>query len=77
MGAFTQWDNAVNLRNRLARESLGVISIQPPQEIKATVSENTPLYRVRVGPLASVEEGDRLTERIVQLGVTGVRIVVE
>ncbi|MCR4301651.1 MAG: septal ring lytic transglycosylase RlpA family protein [Sulfuricaulis sp.] len=77
VGAFTQWDNAVNLSHRLERESLGVISIQPSQEIKGTGPENAPLYRVRVGPLTSVEEGDRLTERIVQLGVTGARIVVE
>jgi len=35
------------------------------------------LYRVRVGPLASVEEGDRLTERAAQLGIPDARIVVE
>jgi rare lipoprotein A len=77
VGAFTQWDNAVSLRNRLERESLGAISIQPSQEIEGIRKENDPLYRVRVGPLSSVEEGDRLTERIVQLGLTGARIVVE
>lgn len=77
VGAFTRWDNAVNLSHRLEGESLGVITIQPSQEIKGAGPENAPLYRVRVGPLASVEEGDRLTERIVQLGVTGARIVVE
>jgi rare lipoprotein A len=36
-----------------------------------------PVYRVRVGPLASVEEGDRLTERAAQLGIRDARIVVE
>jgi rare lipoprotein A len=77
VGAFTRWDNAVSLRSRLEGESLGIISIQPPQEIEGVRKENTPLYRVRVGPLTSVEEGDRLTERLVQLGVTNARIVVE
>jgi hypothetical protein len=32
---------------------------------------------VRIGPLASVEEGDRLTQRVTQLGITDARIVVE
>ncbi|MDH3514274.1 MAG: septal ring lytic transglycosylase RlpA family protein [Gammaproteobacteria bacterium] len=77
VGAFSRWDNAVSLRDRLERESLGVVTIQPSPEMKAPEKENAPLYRVRVGPLASVEEGDRLTQRVVQLGVTDARIVVE
>jgi hypothetical protein len=39
--------------------------------------EATRIYRVRVGPLTDVEEGDRLTERAAQLGVPDARIVVE
>ncbi len=37
----------------------------------------TPLYRVRIGPLTGVEEGDRLGEQLRALGHAGTRIVVE
>ena len=77
VGAFTQWDNAANLRNRLEREALRPISIQPPQAVKGNAPDATRVYRVRVGPLTNVEEGDRLTERAAQLGVPDARIVVE
>lgn len=77
VGSFTQWDNAVNLRTRLERESLGVVSIQTSPVSKGEAKDTSRLYRVRVGPLTGVEEGDRLAERLAQLGVTDTRIVVE
>ena len=78
VGAFTQWDNAANLRNRLEREALRPISIQSSPAIKENGADSARVvYRVRVGPLANVEEGDRLTERAAQLGVSDARIVVE
>jgi rare lipoprotein A len=77
VGAFTQQDNAIKLRNRLEREALRPVFIQPPQAAKGSGTNVARVYRVRVGPLASVEEGDRLTERATQLGVTDARIVVE
>jgi len=77
VGAFTQWDNAANLRNRLEREALRPISIQSSQTANGNGPDATRVYRVRVGPLTNVEEGDRLTERAVQLGVPDARIVVE
>ena len=77
VGAFSQWDNAVSLRDRLEREALRPVIIQPPQPGGNTAGEATRVYRVRIGPLAGVEEGDRLTERAAQLGITDARIVVE
>jgi rare lipoprotein A len=77
VGAFTQWDNAVTLRNRLEREALRPISIQPSQAAKGNEPDTARIYRVRVGPLTNVEEGDRLTERAAQLGVPDARLVVE
>ena len=77
VGAFTQWDNAANLRNRLEREALRPISIQSSQATKGNGADATRVYRVRVGPLTNVEEGDRLTERAAQLGVPDARIVIE
>jgi cell division protein FtsN len=35
------------------------------------------VYRVRIGPLASVADGDQLTERVAQLGLGRAIIVVE
>jgi rare lipoprotein A len=77
VGAFTQWDNAVTLRNRLEREALRPISIQSSLAVKGNGADSARVYRVRVGPLTNVEEGDRLTERAAQLGVPDARIVVE
>src|SRR3989304_9595070 len=76
VGAFTQWDNAVTLRNRLEREALRPISIQSPPAAKGNGPDATRVYRVRVGPLTNVEEGDRLTEGAAQLGGPDARIVV-
>ncbi len=77
VGAFTQRDNAVSLRDRLEREALRPIFVQssPPAGTAARIPPR--VYRVRIGPLASVEEGDRLTERAAQLGIPDARIVVE
>jgi rare lipoprotein A len=72
VGAFREWDNAMGLYTRLERAAFRPIAIQ------STLSENqTRLYRVRIGPIASVEEGDRLTETLSRQGVTDAHIVVE
>jgi rare lipoprotein A len=76
VGAFTQRDNAVSLRDRLEREALRPIFVQSSPGGSGG-ADAAPLYRVRIGPLASVEEGDRLTERATQLGIRDARIVVE
>ncbi|BAV32528.1 rare lipoprotein A [Sulfuricaulis limicola] len=75
VGAFAQRENAVSLRDRLEREALRPIFVQSSQTSGGT--DAAPVYRVRIGPLASVEEGDRLTERAAQLGIRDARIVVE
>jgi rare lipoprotein A len=76
VGAFTQRDNAVQLRDRLDREALRPVFVQstPPS---GGAPEGARIYRVRIGPLANVQEGDRLTKRAAQLGVTNAMIVVE
>jgi rare lipoprotein A len=76
VGAFTQRDNAVSLRDRLEREALRPIFVHSSPGGSGGADSAT-VYRVRIGPLASVEEGDRLTERATQLGIRDARIVVE
>ncbi|MHB1140349.1 MAG: septal ring lytic transglycosylase RlpA family protein [Sulfuricaulis sp.] len=76
VGAFTRRDNADSLRDRLEREALRPIFVHS-SDGGSGGADAAPVYRVRIGPLASVEEGDRLTQRVVQLGISDARIVVE
>jgi len=72
-GAFAQWENAMGLRHRLESAGLG------PVFIESGTAETTGarIYRVRLGPLASVEAGDRLSERLAAQGVVDAHIIVE
>jgi rare lipoprotein A len=74
VGAFGQWDNAANLRTRLERAGYRPIFIQ---SVLAEGESAQRLYRVRVGPVASVEDGDRLTQQLEQFGIADAHIVVE
>jgi rare lipoprotein A len=71
VGAFTSRDNAENLKLRLTGAELKSVHIQN------TDLDATPLYRVRIGPLDSVDESDRLAERIVAQGLPNPIVVVE
>lgn len=68
-GAFSIYDNALNLRNRLY--DLGPSKIEPI-EVKGTT-----FYRVRLGPLDTVPEADILLERVIATGQNGAKVVVE
>jgi rare lipoprotein A len=76
VGAFTQRDNAMQLRDRLEREALHPVFVQSAQVPSGGGTDAT-IYRVRIGPLTNVEEGDRLTQQATRLGVTHPMIVVE
>jgi rare lipoprotein A len=71
VGAFTSRDNAENLKTRLAGADLQSVHIQN------TDLDATPLYRVRIGPLDSVDESDRLAARVVAQGLPNPIVVVE
>ena len=68
-GAFTNFDNANRLRARLS--SLGEVSIA-----KAMV-EDTEFFRVRIGPLAEVEQADRMLELLLVNGHNEARVVID
>jgi rare lipoprotein A len=68
-GAFVQRDYAVRLQRKLAE-------IAPARVVQATVGDRR-FYRVRIGPVRSVEEGDRLLDRVLSSGHPGARLVVE
>jgi len=71
VGAFTSRDNAENLKLRLTRADLKSAHIQN------TDHDTIPLFRVRIGPLDSVDESDRLAQRIVAQGLPNPIVVVE
>ena len=68
-GAFTQVANAVRLRARLV--SLGNVQIA-----KALVGADS-FYRVRLGPMSSVEQADKTLELLLSNGFNDARVVVD
>jgi len=68
-GAFAKYDNAVRVRDALT--PMAATAILP---ISAAAQR---LYRVRVGPLATVEDADDALERVVKRGYPDARIIVE
>jgi rare lipoprotein A len=70
--AFREWDNAEGLRTRLEHAGFGPVVVQ-----SALSESRGRVYRVRIGPIATVEEGDRLTEALTRQGVRDPLIVVD
>ena len=70
VGAFGDVDNAQRLKNRLETELKTDVLVEQHQFADA------PIYRVQVGPIASVELCDHLTTRLTDMGLTGARLVV-
>jgi len=68
-GAFSQFDNANRVRARLAR--FGRVNVSP------VLVDGRDLFRVRVGPFDSVDEADRILERLIGAGFPSSRIVVD
>ena len=71
VGAFSNRENAIKLRDRLKTADINQVVIQP------TVLGNRKIYRVRVGPLASVKEGNRIADRVSEIGITDTHVVVD
>jgi rare lipoprotein A len=68
-GAFALAENAQRVRARIA--ALGSVQVVP-----ASVN-GTPLYRVRLGPVASRADADRLLDKVVGSGYPAARVVSE
>ncbi len=71
VGAFSNRDNAEQLRSKLATVQM------PGIHISETVSNQKPIYRVRIGPLASAAEADRMSGELGRFGITHPRVVVD
>ncbi|HKM70892.1 MAG TPA: SPOR domain-containing protein [Stellaceae bacterium] len=68
-GAFSLRDHAARAQSRIA--SLGNVQV-----MTASV-KGIEMHRVRLGPVASVEEADQLLARIVDRGYPEARIIVD
>ncbi len=68
-GAFSQPDNANRVKSRI--EQLGTV------KVTGVRSQGIDMYRVRLGPIPSVEEADRLLAQVVGSGLAEARIVVD
>ncbi|MFN7113223.1 MAG: septal ring lytic transglycosylase RlpA family protein [Alphaproteobacteria bacterium] len=66
-GSFSVQENAVRLGDRL--KSLGDVQVTP-----VTVSGRQ-FWRVRVGPLATVDEADRVLDAVIRAGGDGARVL--
>lgn len=68
-GAFSQFENANKVRARL--------SAVGPVKVSSVLIGGRDLFRVRVGPLKSVQAADKMLEQVAQAGYPGARIIVE
>ncbi len=68
-GAFTMVHNAERLKARLA--ALG------PSQIVPAMIKGKQYFRVRLGPLASLEDADQLLTKLIANGISAARLVVE
>jgi len=68
-GAFTVYDNAYNMQRRLT--DIGEVTIT------AFEINNAYLYRVRLGPITSIQMADALLEQVIKAGYPEARVIVE
>ncbi|MFC1772233.1 septal ring lytic transglycosylase RlpA family protein [Pseudomonadota bacterium] len=71
LGAFLSRSNAERLQARLSKTVPGQL------QITEAISNQQPVYRVRVGPLASVETADQLTKILATHGIESPRVVID
>lgn len=68
-GAFAVAGNALRVKGRL--ENLGIVKVTGARV------NGVALYRVRLGPIGSVEDADKLLDRVLATGLSDARIVVD
>lgn len=68
-GAFTIYDNANKLRARL--------SAIAPTTIATAMVGDTQYFRVRVGPIATVDQADRILSQVIAAGNNGARVIID
>lgn len=70
-GAFSNRTNAAALRDRLERR------IQAPVRIHSTDRDGETLHKVRIGPVRQVARVDKLSRKLVEIGLGETHVVIE
>jgi peptidoglycan lytic transglycosylase len=71
VGAFRSKDNATRLSSKLRKIKIGNIHI-----VEAAKASG-PIYRVRIGPLQSVDEADRISSSLISQGFSDTSVVID
>src|SRR5690606_31100421 len=71
VGAYSELPNAENMRVKASVVGSELVKIN-----QSAVAGKT-LYRVRIGPLASVEKADQIVSQLVQIGIQDHHIVTD
>jgi len=71
VGAFSTPENAENLRNRLEQADFKPVLILPVKQ------NEKQLYRVRIGPLDSIEKSEAINRRLAEIGITQTHLINE
>ena len=69
-GAFSRYDNANKVLHRL-RNNVG------KPKMTSVIRNGVELFRVRMGPIASVDHADAVLKKVISVGYPDARIVVE
>lgn len=72
VGAFRYFVNAQEMRARVQGADIRGVEVD-----RGTTHDGEPLYRVRIGPLDGVAEGDRIAARLRRAGIGPAQIVAE
>jgi len=72
VGAFHNRSNAERLQSQLSR-----VDLPAGLTISESTADNQRVYRVRIGPLASVETADQLTQLLADHGIRSPRVVID
>lgn len=71
IGAFSDPNNALELKNKIVSHRL------PAPRIKPYRNNETILYKVQLGPLVSVEGADELNAKLAEIGITQTRYIAD
>jgi len=71
VGAFSSWESAARLREKLIDAGL------PQGAITTTQGEQQTLYRLRLGPFENVAAADNLFEPLERLGIHSPRVIID
>ena len=71
VGAFSSQENAIRMQQEIQAQNIGTV------RIVEVSNDNGVLYKVQIGPLASIREADQVTRALKPLGINESRSIVQ